>query len=227
MLLVTSGAAAWTYQRPGLYYGQIRVLFLAPPSERTPNNLVAPSNSLITTAGVVAKMVGASFDAPPVVSDTVTLPGEGVRYGWSVHLPNTGGQWAANFAEPAVVVQAVAPTVEGVDALIAYVLARVRAALTELEDQALVDSVNRIVLVLNPDAPVVLYVHGSAKRAAATVLVLGLAATWAVYSLLRRRGAVGDPEGSDDSDAVESDVRAENATANTVGRRRAIELSRS
>jgi hypothetical protein len=181
MLAVTAGVSMWAFSRPGLYFSQSRVLFLAPPSDHTPNNLVAPSDSLITTAGVVAKMVGASFAAPPVVSDTVTLPGEGITHGWSAHLPNIGGQWAPNFSEPAVVVQAVAPTPAEVEALMADVLGRVRAAVTTLEDRASVAPVNRIVLASSPEVPAVEHVSGSGKRGAATVLVLGVSATWACW----------------------------------------------
>jgi hypothetical protein len=115
-----------------------------------------------------------------------------VRFGWSVHLPNTGGQWATNFAEPAVIVEAVASSAEQVRALTADVLARVHTALTRLEDETGVAPINRIVLALSPQAPVVLYIAGSAKRAATTVIALGLATTWAFWARLRWRGTVRD-----------------------------------
>lgn len=187
MLLATTACLGVIAKRHGVYVSETRVLFLAPPSAQTPNALVSPSDSLITTAGVVAKMVGASFDSPPVVSDTVTLPGEGVRYGWSAHLPNIGGQWAANFAEPAVVVQAVAGDPGTAQAMASDVVGRVRSALTQLEDASQVLPVNRISLVLNPDVPVVRYVAGSSKRAMASCLMLGAASTWLVAAFVWRR----------------------------------------
>lgn len=163
----------WASHRPPVYWSRVTMLFLPPTSAVTPNALLAGSDSLITTAGVVGRIVGGSGSSNGVVSDSVTLPSEGTRHGWTIRLPDTGGQWATNFSDPALDVQAVAGDPAAVTAMVEDVERRVQETLTQLQDDAGVDPVNRISVTANPTRPPIYAVGGSHTRALASTLLLG------------------------------------------------------
>ncbi len=174
-------------RRPGVYWSQVQVLFVAPKSVANPNGLSVSSESLITTAGVVAKMVGSSPPGPSVVSDSVTLVGEGIRHGYGVRLPNSGGQFATNFDQAAIDVQAAGTSVAEVSTTLNSVLGKVNSSLDELQSQAGVAKVNLIRAQLSPPTPPIYYQTGSKTRAMAITLVIGGGFTAFVAWFVRRR----------------------------------------
>jgi hypothetical protein len=185
-LLVTVVLADSVAHRAGVYWSQVDVVFQAPESTLFPNTLLVESEALITTAGVVAKTVDPSSGAR-VVSDSVTLVGEGIRNGWSVHLPDTGGQWATNFSRPVLDVQAVSDSPARVSATISTLESRIDNVLARLQDDQNVAAVNRITASPNPPTPPMYYQSGSRTRALAATVLIGLIATFAVCRALDGR----------------------------------------
>jgi hypothetical protein len=168
--------AGWAVTRvDGVYWSEVRVLFLAPRSAINPNALMTSSDSLISTAGVVGKMVDPNVES--VVSDSVTLTGEGTRRGFSVRLPNSGGQWATNFDQPALDVQAVGSTAVEVTSTMRSVLRWIRSALRDIQRHARVSRPNLISLGESPPTVPVYFQRGSRVRALAVTLLLGTGLT--------------------------------------------------
>ncbi|MGI8665376.1 MAG: hypothetical protein ACR2N4_05015 [Jatrophihabitans sp.] len=186
-LLISGATANYFAHRPGVYWSQVQVLFVAPKSAANPNGLSVSSESLITTAGVVAKMVGSSPPGPSVVSDTVTLVGEGIRHGYGVRLPNSGGQFATNFDQAALDVQAAGTTVVEVSATLSKVLDQITTELSTLQSDAHVAPVNLIRAELSPPTPPIYYQTGSKSRALAITLVIGGGITAFLAWFVRRR----------------------------------------
>lgn len=185
----------WVMQADPVYLSRVRVVLLAPELAQQ-NALGTTSQSLIDLAGVVARKVQGADSKAQVVSDGVTIVGEGVREGYSVTQPNNGGQWAYNFEDPALDVQAVAATPAGSRAQMDKALADISAALTEVQDQQSVAAANRVRTSLSPSTPQLLVQKGSNVRAIAASLVIGLLVGGTVLAILgpqrrvrRRRGS--------------------------------------
>lgn len=185
-LLVSGCFGLYFAHRPGVYWSQVQVLFVAPKSVANPNGLSVSSESLIITAGVIAKIVGSSPQGPSVVSDSVTLVGEGVRHGYGVRLPNSGGQFATNFDQAALDVQAAGTSVAEVSATLNRVLNRITTELADLQSAAGVAKVNLIRSQLSPPTPPIYYQAGSKTRALAITLVIGVGLTWSLAWFVRR-----------------------------------------
>lgn len=175
-LLTTLAVLAVDRDR-AVYYTRGEVTFLAPSSRLYPNSLSTTSEGLIITAGVIAKELTGPGRVLKLASPDVDLVGLGVRNGWTVRLPDTGGQWAPNFAEQQLVVEVVGPDP---DVVVARALALVESIRVELDDfqrDTRVDPVNDITVKLTPDAAGVRRVGGSRVRALGMTVVLGVAAT--------------------------------------------------
>ncbi|PUB29944.1 hypothetical protein C8K30_102322 [Promicromonospora sp. AC04] len=207
--VVTLGLAYATTLDDGVYFSRTQVVFLAPSSQAYPNALRTTSEDLIITAGVVAKAVAGPGKVTKYASPDATLVGEGVRDGWSVRLPDTGGQWATHFAEQVLYVEVVAATPEEVADRQNAIVARIATELSRLQRDAGVAPVNRISVTVAPESTVVHQVQGSRARSVGMTGVLGVCATFAVMVLLearsRRPGRAPDTE-SDTAQATAPDT---------------------
>jgi hypothetical protein len=186
-LLIRGVVGLYLAKRPGVYWSEVTVVLIAPKSVANPNGLSVNSESLIDTAGVLAKTVGSSPPGPPVVSDSVTLVGEGIRHGYGVRLPNSGGQFATNFDRAALDVQAAGTTVAEVSDTLSRVLAEITADLDRLQADAGVAKVNLIRTQLSPQTAPIYYQTGSKTRALAITLVLGSGLSWSLAWSIGRR----------------------------------------
>jgi hypothetical protein len=186
-LLISVAAGLYLAKRPGVYWSEVTVVLIAPKSAANPNGLSVSSESLIDTAGVLAKMVGSSPPGPAVVSDSVTLVGEGVRHGYGVRLPNSGGQFATNFDRAALDVQAAGTTVAEVSGTLNRVLNTISDDLDRLQSDAGVAKVNLIRTQLSPQTAPIYYQTGSKTRALAITLVLGGGLSWSLAWFIGRR----------------------------------------
>lgn len=171
---------------PGAYWAQVDVVFLAPQSARNPNTLEITSQSLISTAGVVAKRVNQGRDETALSSSSVSLVGEGITEGHSVRLPNAGGQWADNYTRPVLDVQAVGGTPEAARETLDTLVAEVRQTLDELQIQGGADRFNRIVAEPAPSSPVVHHIGTQRARAMLGTAALGGALTLGAVVLIDR-----------------------------------------
>ena len=185
-LLTSLCAGVWIAHSPGVYYEQVNVIFIMPATPDSGNALQNGSDNLIRTAGVVARLVSNDWAGPEPVSDSATLLGQGVRRGYSVRLPNAGGQWAYNFDKPQLNVEVVGTSPAEVRSTMTQVLARVDATLIGLQSSQGVQPALRIQTRLSPPASSVEYVTGSRARAFAAIVALELSLTVAALFALER-----------------------------------------
>lgn len=175
--LLTAGAGFMAISDRGVYFSRTQLAFLAPTSTLYPNALRTQSEDIIDTAGVAAKRVSGPGRVTKFASPDVTLVGLGVRDGWSLRLPDSGGQWATNFTSQILILDVVARTPEIVKSRQADVTERVQRALFQMQRNANVAPVNDITVISVPESPVVYRVGGSRPRALVMTALLGLGGT--------------------------------------------------
>ncbi|MFF2271636.1 hypothetical protein ACFVTX_05165 [Agromyces sp. NPDC058136] len=191
----------------GVYHTRTEVVFLAPSSELNPNSLRTTSADLIVTAGVVSKAITGPGRVTKFAGPDSMLIGTGVRDGWSIRLPDTGGQWASNFSSQVLVVEVVGPDAESVRAKQEELVGRIADELEELQRAQGVDPINDITSTVLPDSAVIEHVGGSRIRAVAGAAALGAGATFALVVLLehRRRRRASTDAPLDDTGATAPD----------------------
>lgn len=194
-IVVTVAAAYHISRVPGVYYSQVNVVFTAPKSSANPNTLIVGTEGLTIAAGVVAKMIG-SQSGVQTASSGVILPSVGVRSGYSVRLPDDGGQYAHNFDKSLLDVQVVDPNPKVVSATMNRLLAEIAADLKTVQDSQHVTQVNRISIVQNPSTPPLYLLTGSRGRALLATLMFGFGITGIVASAIGRRTRAGPREGT-------------------------------
>jgi hypothetical protein len=161
---------------PPVYWTRAEVRFLPPQTSKNLNTLEFTTASVIATAGLVARSV-TSASQSPATATTVLLHDRGVREGTSVVQPNSGGQWAANFEDPILDVQAVGATPEEADRLREDRVMAINAELDQL--QADVAPKYRITTKTTPADPMVAARQGSPQRAVLVLAaVLGALGLW-------------------------------------------------
>lgn len=186
-MLITVFFANHVTRQPGVYYADVKVVFLVPSSAANPNPLLSGTGGLTGVAGVIGKMVDPGAPSARVVSPLVTLADQGIRKGYSVTLPNDGGQFALNFDQPLLDVQVVGPTPTYVATTMQTLVNRIAADLSSLQSAAQVEPVNRITLSASPSSTEIFYLTGSRVRALATTIGLGVALTVAAMVFLLRQ----------------------------------------
>lgn len=172
--VVTMGAVVG---RDGVYATQVDVIFLTPLDRTNQNVLVGDLVSLINFAAIVEREMNAGEAAPRMSSPTATLYGRGVREGYSVELPNTGGQWGNNFSRPVLNVQVVGPSPAEVTSTFEEVVRQIEQVAAARERAAGAPPTTWVSLRLSPAKPVIGYVPGGGKRAALALGALGAAGT--------------------------------------------------
>jgi len=172
----------------GVYWARTQVVFLAPSSVANPNALNTRSGDLIITAGIVAKRVMGAEKITKFAAPEVTIVGgTSVRDGFWVRLPDTGGQWATNFASQELVVEAVGSTPERVTELQQFAIGRIKEELAAMQAEQRVDPENYITVTVVQDPAVTYQIKGSRPRALLMTAVLGIAFTLAVVATLDLR----------------------------------------
>lgn len=160
----------------GVYWSQANVVFLAPSTEQRPNALESTTSSLISTAGFVEQVVNAGIEKPPTASQ-VTLLGRGVRDGYSIELPDSGGQWSHNFEQALLNVQVTGPSEAVVRARLNRLIDKIRGTTRDLQVRDHVAAKNMIRTNVAPAEPRIGYASGSRLRALAGTLLLGVGLT--------------------------------------------------
>ena len=185
--VLTAGTGVAVTRDEGVYFTRTELAFLAPTSSLYPNALRTQSEDIIDTAGVVAKRVSGPAEVTKFSSPEVTLIGLGIRDGWSLRLPDTGGQWAMNFATQMLILDVVGPSPEAVRSRQAELIARVQDELDQLQRDAGVAPVNDITVIPAPDTTVIYHVAGNRPRALAMTALLGVGVTITVVLAVDRR----------------------------------------
>ncbi len=186
-MLVTPAIGYEAIRDPGVYFTRTEIIFLAPTSSLYPNALKTQSEDIIDTAGVVAKRITGPGKVTKFSSPDVTLVGMGVRDGWSLRLPDTGGQWGTNFATQTLMLDIVGPSPDAVQQTQAELLARVYAELADLQRNAGVSKVNEISAAPAPQTSVIYHVGGNKYRALGMTGLLGVGVTIGLIVLLEQR----------------------------------------
>lgn len=185
--ICTAAAGFIAISDDGVYFTRTEIIFLAPASSLYPNALRTQSEDIIITAGVVAKLVTGPGQITRFASPDVTLVGEGVRDGWALRLPDTGGQWAANFATQRLLLDIVGPSREAVAEQQDALIRQIQAELAGMQDDADVPAVAQITAIPAPQSTVIFHVGGSKPRALGMTAILGIGATSAVIIGLEYR----------------------------------------
>jgi hypothetical protein len=187
-VLATVATAAVAVERPGVYWTTVQLRFIAPTSAANPNTLQLASSSLVMMAGAVGQMVD-DRQGPRVTSPDVDITGLGIRNGWSVTLPNSGGQWANNFASPFLQIEAVGPSIAEVATTMQRLINLISADLLQLEQRSGVDPHNYVRTQLTPlTGPQFYYQVGSRIRAGLASVLLGLGLTLGAVTMTRAYG---------------------------------------
>lgn len=186
-LLITVVLVLHVQSNDGIHRGEVRVVLFMPADYRLPdgtkaNALNLTNQSLIGAAGVVARAVEGTGDRADTVSDDVTISSIGMKHGYVVRLPNSGGQWKYSFERPVLDIQSVGTSRAEAERNMTTGIARVHEALKELQDQSNVRPENRIRTRLSPSEPSFYYNAGNPKRAMGATLLLGLTGT--VFAVL-------------------------------------------
>lgn len=174
-LTAVSGLAAVAADE--VHFTRTELVFLAPTSALYPNALRTQSEDIIITAGLVAKEVTGPGKVTKFASPDVTLVGLGVRDGWSLRLPDTGGQWATNFATQRLFLDIVGPTAEQVREQQRALIAQVDRELEAMQRAAGVAPVNDISMITAPESTTIYAVGVNKARALAMTALLGGGAT--------------------------------------------------
>ncbi|WP_206074429.1 hypothetical protein [Antribacter gilvus] len=186
-LAITAGMGWVSIQDDGVYWSRTQVVFLAPLSEENPNALRTQSESLIITAGLVAKEVNGPGEVTKYGSPEVTLVGLGVREGWSVRQPDVGGQWAPNFNQQVLYLEVVGPTPAHIQAQQDAIFDQIAEELDILQRELEVHPVNHISVTIAPESTAIYHATGSRPRALMMTTVLCGAATVALLFALEMR----------------------------------------
>ncbi len=186
-MLATGGVALWVSDQRGVYFAQTDLVFLAPTSSRFPNSLNTASESLINTASIVKNRVDLGDDLRATSSASVTLVDDGIRDGTLVRLPNLGGQWANNFSQAVLDIQAVGETAEIVENRMRWMQSTIEDTLRQMQNDAGVAEVNRIHIQASPETVQLEYVQGRESRALVITLILGVGLTLGLVVFLDTR----------------------------------------
>ncbi len=176
-LLCTVCAMGAVVGREGVYATQVDVILLAPIEPNRQNVFVGSLDSLINFTAIIERELNPGPRKPRLTSPTATLYGRGVRDGYSIEMPNTGGQWTNNFSRPVLNVQVVGPSEAEVRATLDSVIVTIDDTITARERAAGADPSRWVSVELAPTSPAIGYVPGEGKRAALAFGALGSAGT--------------------------------------------------
>ena len=171
----------------GVYYTRTELVLLAPSSTDYPNTLKTKSGSLVVTAGLLARRMMGPGEPAKYASPEVTLVGEGVEDGWSVRLPDTGGQWASSFGEQVLFLEIVGPDRATVEEQQATLIRRAAEELDAMQREFGVEPVNDITVRPAPQTTLVYHVGGSRPRVLGMSAAIGVSCTLAAIVLLEYR----------------------------------------
>jgi len=209
--IALTAAASYVVQRaPGVYWAYTKVIFLPPLTPGQTNPIAPDSGSVIPLAGIIQDEIN---DGSPPLGSTgqdVTLVDQGIYDGWSVRLPNSGGQWATNFAEPLLIVQASGPSAEVVQSRMYDLINQITRLVAAREDAAHVALASRIGFAMSPPVVAVQYSNGHRSRAVAIIVLLGVGLSLAACSVVDRVATTRRRRGEQTYDGI-GDARVRDA----------------
>lgn len=163
--------------RPGVYWAQVNLVLLPPPSEYFPNMLEDPQYSLSALAGVIVTDFNGLNEPPLMASSQTTLYGEGRASGVEVRMPNAGTQWKPLYPTAMIDLQAVGANAQQVTDEVAETTRRLKELLVARQDELGIDPSVRVSMISSPADPVVYYITGSRARALGAGAIVGFGLT--------------------------------------------------
>jgi hypothetical protein len=209
-ILLTLALCVVTLRAPGVYWAWSKVYFLVPATTKQPNQLAPDSSAAIAFAGLIQTEVNKGIPLRRATSPYVTLLDEGIYDGWSVLLPDTGGQWATNFEEASLIVQATGPSAEAVRSRMNDLINQITALVVAREDAAQVSLASRVDLTMSPPVVAVQYSNGHRSRAEAIIVLLGVGLSLAACIVIDRVAQTRRPRGEQANDGI-GDARVRDA----------------
>lgn len=183
-LTLATCVAVW--RAPGVYWASTRVYFLAPVEDLPTNPFNADKNRPLTFVGLIQDEMNEGPPPARFADPNVTLVDEGIDDGWSVRLPDYGGQWASDFRDAVLIVQASGPSQDVVQTRMDRLIERIRQLVTDREDSAGVAPSARITFQMSPPDTAMHYSRGYRSRSIAVILALGLALSVAACEFTER-----------------------------------------
>jgi len=175
---------------PALYDSRLEVRLSLGQPNAAQAALAPADGSLVPFALAVESHLNAGLPKPAANSRDTTLSGLGVREGSRIAVPNYGSQWQTSYPVPSLVIDAVGPTVESVEARTAAEVERIRAAVEALQSERGVPAAERVGITPLPEAQILRKVVSTRRadaRAYLAILLVGLITTVGAWSFLRRR----------------------------------------
>jgi hypothetical protein len=173
-----------------VYWAETTVVFVAPPSPQNNNALTDSSDTLISAAGVVERVVDKGDPGLWTASDSVKLFEQGIYDGQSIKLADTGGQWEHNFETAALHVQVTGSDPIQVQERLSAAVASIRSTMVDLQVAANVRKSRYIETRVTESAPTVFHVGGSHARLLAASLVIGLMVILWMFKIADRVASV-------------------------------------
>lgn len=172
------------------YSAQTDVVFSAPGRGGLTASADGVMDGLVGLASAVQRDVGGRIPPPTLTTDNATLFGSGVSKGYTITLPNIGGQWQISYNDPKLTVSVVGPDPGWVrDTTDRLVAAIQHNALTRQIDAGVPDY-SRIVTGRVPKETSVSYVASTTSthaRGMIAIVMIGLSVSGTVAVLLDRR----------------------------------------
>lgn len=172
-----------------VYSADTQVVFSAPGRGGLTGSADGVMDGLVGFASSVQRDVQHAVPGPALVTDRATLHGAGITKGYSITLPNVGGQWQLSYNDPALTVSVVGPSAEWVEATsdrlvrsIETAAAKRQAAMGVLPDAMI--TTGRV-----PDRTSIVYVGASKAtelRAVVAISAIGFAISGAAAVALDR-----------------------------------------
>lgn len=198
-VLLSVGVAYLATRTEPAYHARAEAVFLAPSSTRYPNELVTTTESIIISAGAVAKRLngpdpGLKFGTQDV-NPVGAPPGNGDTW---IQLVDAGNQWVSNFDDQVLLIDSMGSTPVEAEAQVLEAAERIKEEVAALQREQGVDPINDITVRLSPGVPVVTEIDGSGVRAGGMSFVIGVILTAGLVVVLevrsRRRESAAAPE---------------------------------
>jgi hypothetical protein len=173
----------------GTYTAESSVIFVAPGSSGVSQVQDGYLPSLVDYAAIVERVARNGQPADRLASNDATLFGAGVTKGYTIELPNTGGQWAVSFSQPRLEISVVGPSSDWVTKTMTHQLARVETIARDLQSVGGSSEANSITTSALPTVPVVQYqgaTRSTQARALLALIILGLGLSSVVAVLIDR-----------------------------------------
>jgi hypothetical protein len=215
-LMCIATACLLALSNQGVYFVRTEAVFLPPSDLNLPNNLMNTSPDAVTMAGAVARRINGADTELKLASPDATIVGRGVSDGFSVALPDSGGQWTPSFGRQLLDVQVVGPNHDEVQVKLDVLVQRIRAELYDLQASAGVMPSNMVTIQQVPISPTITYMDGAPINAIMMLIGLGVPLLTAAIAVLDRamprRASARDPR----SDADRSAWPAQQASRSVV-----------